>query len=153
MGYLLFRRGKEMDYVYLTDEFFDKYKDNDQIKQKTTRLYILLDNGKGYFAVALCSKINHPYRLYVNEEDKSGVDYSKKVALSYEYKEKFIDKNAIVKPKYYKFLKDKDHEVKTGVDRYIKRYKKALKAPNQKHNNTIIKNSALQSFHNEIGIE
>jgi len=35
---------------------------------------------------------------------------------------------------------------------YLKAYKKALKTPDTNKNNTILSNSALQYFHEELGI-
>jgi len=66
---------------------------------------------------------------------------------------KFLSKNTAVinREEYIKLDKNRNFIEKKMLS-YLKAYKKALKIPDTNKNNTILSNSALQYFHEELGI-
>jgi len=66
-----------MKYIFLTNDFYDDYKNCPEIEQKLLRPYIqiqVLINNQ-YFAIPLRSNIKHPYVLWTNKQEKCGVDF------------------------------------------------------------------------------
>ena len=66
---------------------------------------------------------------------------------------KYLSKNTAVinREEYIKLDKNRNFIEKKMLS-YLKAYKKALKTPDTNKNNTILSNSALQYFHEELGI-
>lgn len=143
-----------MRYVFLTQEFYTKYNENDypEIERKLVRPYIMIKvNVNGLdFGIPLRSGIKHNYALWTDKENHCGADYSKAVIIP---DETYIDdKNPYIRPDEHNALKGKEYLLRTGFEKYIEKYKKALIRIDIDRNKIMCQYSTLQYFHKELGI-
>lgn len=139
-----------MQFITLSQAFYDDYKDCSEIEQKNNRPYIrtvIKCNGY-YFAVPLRSHIKHKYVLWTDEENRCGLDFSKSVVI---LKNKYIgDVKPIIRQNEFDSLKGKEHLIKQKLIQYINTYKKAKKRVDVPRNKTICDCSTLQYFEKYI---
>ena len=143
-------KNKSIVFFYLTSDFYEKYKSCKEILQKQKRPYAvhLIKYNNLTFAIPVRSNIKHDFS-YKTVGNK-GLDFTKIVIIT---DLKYLSKNTAVinREEYIKLDKNRNFIEKKMLS-YLKAYKKALKTPDTNKNNTILSNSALQYFHEELGI-
>lgn len=144
-----------MEYIFLTQEFYTKYNETDysEIERKPTRPYIMIKVTLNDldFGIPLRSGIKHKYALWTDKKNKCGADYSKAVLIN---DEKYIDsKNPYIRPDEHSVLKGKEYLLKSGFEKYIEKYKKALSRIDIERNKKMCQYSTLQYFHEELNID
>ena len=147
---------KKKRFVFLSNEFYDAYPTQKypEIEQKCNRPYIQVYveiNGIQY-AIPLRSDIHHPHVLWTDKANCCGVDFSKAVVIS---KESYIDatREPHLRQNEFDALRGKDYKIKTKMEKYIEKYKKAKLDLSNPINQTLVKYSTLQYFEEEIGIQ
>ena len=69
-----------MKFCFLTDNFFELYKDCEEIEKKNNRPYAtvcLLKYKDLYFAIPIRHHIKHQYAIFTDKEKTKGLDLSK----------------------------------------------------------------------------
>ena len=69
-----------MKFCFLTDDFFELYKDCEEIEKKNNRPYTtvcLLKYNDLYFAIPIRHHIKHQYAIFTDKEKTKGLDLSK----------------------------------------------------------------------------
>ena len=145
-----------MKFYFLTEEFFNKYSECQEMEKKQDRPYAnvcLVKLNNLIFAIPIRSNIKHKYAVYSNKERNKGLDLSKTV-LIVNFK-KYVDIKTVVtiNKDEYKILKNKEKYIEQKLLSYINMYKKALKKQHIKQNQLLCSMSCLQYFHKELGIE
>lgn len=145
-----------MKFNFLTKDFFEKYKDCQEMEKKTNRPYTCatLVNCMGIiFAVPLRSHIKHEYAIFTDKNKTKGLDLSKAVVIN--DLSRFVDTvtKVYINDDEYKFLLGKEDFLSKKLEGYIGKYKKALKKPDISKNKNLIEHSTLQYFHKELKIE
>lgn len=139
-----------MKYIYLTNEFYEKYKDCTEIEKKETRPYsmVLTKIDDVTWAVPLRSNIPHNHVIWSDKKNKCGLDLSKAVAIE---DSKYISgKNATIRQNEFDELKGKEHILYTKMKSYIGKYVKAYARQDVERNRTLCEYSTLQYFHKYI---
>jgi hypothetical protein len=141
-------------FCFLTDEFFELYKNCDEIEKKNNRPYAtvcLLKYGTFYFAIPVRHNIKHQYAIFTNKEKTQGLDLSKTLIIS---DLRFIvqNKTAFISQEEYSQLIQKENFIISKIESYIKKYKKALEHQEIKKNYLLCSISCLKYFHNELNI-
>lgn len=140
---------------FLTNEFYNNYRGNQykEILRKRDRPYITfrvkIDGIE--FALPFRSDISHSYAFFTNEDKTAGIDYSKAVVIT---ESSYIDiqTQVFLRQDEFEIVKVNYYNIEQGFKKYLKEYKKAAKRMNIKRNRDFCKFSALQYFHNELGI-
>lgn len=140
-----------MDFIFLSQQFYDDYKNCPEIEQKANRPYMrvcISMNGVRY-AVPFRSNINHKYVLWTDKENKCGLDFSKSVVLT---KRSYIDSTATphIRPNEFDALRGKEYLIKQRLMQYIKVYKKAKNRLDVPRNRELCQYSTLQYFERYI---
>lgn len=139
-----------MRFYLLTKEFYIKYNPCKEILKKEERPYMVyaIKMEGLIFAIPIRHNIKHKYCIKTLEQQ--GLDLSKTVVLRDEtYLSQF---NVHIDKEEYLILSEKKSLIGKELMKYIKLYKKALKYPKDNKNKVLIENSALQYFHEELGI-
>lgn len=134
--------------VFLTDKFYERYKDCPEIEQKPTRPYIrisVLIDGI-LWAIPLRSHINHEYVIWTDKENGCGMDFSKSVVI--ENPAEYISGvKPYMRPSEFEVLKNINaHTIEQKLHAYIKTYKKAKRRMDIPRNRSIVQFSTLQYF-------
>ena len=141
-----------MKYIFLTDEFYEDYKNCAEIEQKRFRPYIMLlvKIDDMTFALPLRSHIKHKYSYITDKNNNCGVDYSKAVII---LKEDYIDKNRkpILRENEHKALLGKEYIITKEFKKYLNDYKKAV-SKNTERLNYMYKYCTLQYFNKELNL-
>lgn len=136
-----------MVFIFLSQSFYDNYRNCPEIEQKTDRPYIrVCVNVNGVlFAVPLRSNINHPHVLWTDKENRCGVDFSKAVVLS---EKAYIDtsRQPHIRQNEFDALRGKEHIIKQRLAQYIRTYKKAKQRLDVPRNKMLCSYSTLQYF-------
>lgn len=145
-----------MKFNFFKEEFFEKYKDCEEMEKKPNRPYACttLVNCMGVtFAVPLRSHIRHEYAVFTDKEKTKGLDLTKAVVVNDVAKYIDTETKVYIKNEEHKALKGKEDFLAKKLENYIKQYKKALETPENIKNQRLIKFSTLQYFHKELNIE
>ena len=99
-----------MKFCFLTDDFFELYKDCKEIEKKKNRPYAtvcLLKYNTFYFAIPIRHNIKHQYAIFTDKEKSKGLDLSKTLIIK---DLKFIVQNrtAFISPIEYTQLIQKE---------------------------------------------
>ncbi len=142
-----------MKFRFLTESFYNDYKNCIEIEKKCNRPYAVMCifEYKGLiFAIPIRHNINHPYKIKTVKNQ--GLDISKTLVIkdSYRYIQKY---SAYISKEEYNILIKQKKKISRELEKYIKLYKKALKNQEVIRNENICKMSCLQYFHKELGIE
>lgn len=134
--------------VFLTDAFYQQYKDCCEIEQKNTRPYIRIEidlNGVTW-AIPMRSNINHPHVIWTDKQNHCGIDFSKAVVV--EKPQKYISNTKPhIRENEFKVLKQlNEHRIKQRLEKYIRDYQKAKENPELPRNERLIECSTLQYF-------
>lgn len=146
---------KKKRFVFLSEEFYNAYPEADypEMEQKRNRPYIqvYVEIDGVQYAIPLRSDIHHPHVLWTDKANHCGVDFSKAVVIN---KESYIDTTTEPHLRQNEFdaLRGKDYKIKTKMEQYIERYKKAKQDLSNSINQRLVKYSTLQYFEKEIGI-
>ena len=141
-----------MKFCFLTDDFFELYKDCKEIEKKKNRPYAavcLLKYNTFYFAIPIRHNIKHQYAIFTDKEKSKGLDLSKTLIIK---DLKFIVQNrtAFISPIEYTQLIQKEKFIISKLESYIKKYIKALQHQEIKKNFLLCSMSCLKYFHNEL---
>ena len=136
-----------MKFVFLSRKFYDDHSHCPEIEQKIDRPYaqIVIELNGLLYAIPFRSHIRHPFAFITDKENQCGLDFSKTVViLDLDY----IDqtRHPHIRPNEFKAVRNKEHEIKTGLTRYIKRYKKAASRKDVDRNARLCEYSTLQYF-------
>ena len=136
-----------LNFVFLSDKFYDDYSGCPEIEQKQKRPYIQIEvvvDGV-LFGVPLRSSINHPHVLWTDKQNHCGVDFSKAVVIS--KPDDYIDTTTPhIRQNEFDALRGKEHVIKNKLKKYISDYKKAKENPDLWRNKMLLKYSTLQYF-------
>ena len=147
------RRGLDMEFRFLTEQFYKDYCNCGEMEKKKLRPYAVLCivNYRGLiFAIPIRHNIKHNYA--VKTVNNQGLDLSKAVVIK---NDKYIDntKVAVINSIEYKILLSKEHFIEQKLKKYIKEYKKGLKNLSDSKYRNLCEKSCLQYFHAELKIE
>lgn len=140
-----------MDFIFLSDAFYEKHSQHTEIEQKRDRPYIMVCiriNGR-LFAAPLRSNINHPHALYTDKANRCGVDFSKAVVLLH-VSDVDHSRSPHIRQNEFDFLRGKEHLVAQKMLQYIAAYKKAKRRLDVPRNATLCQYSTLQYFERYI---
>ncbi len=146
---------KKKRFIFLSSDFYNDYPSvkYPEMEQKTNRPYIqvYVEIDGVQYAIPLRSDINHPHVLWTDKENHCGIDFSKAVVIN---EERYIDatKNPHLRQNEFDALRGKDYRIKTKMQKYIEKYKKARQDLSKPINQKLVKYSTLQYFEKEIGI-
>ena len=146
---------KKKRFIFLSSDFYNDYPSikYPEMEQKTNRPYIqvYVEIDGVQYAIPLRSDINHPHVLWTDKENHCGIDFSKAVVIS---EERYIDatKNPHLRQNEFDALRGKDYKIKTKMQKYIEKYKKARQDLSKPINQKLVRYSTLQYFEKEIGI-
>lgn len=135
----------EMQFFYLSKEFYEKYADCPEILQKQDRPYVVLviDVGKKKFAVPIRTHINKKNldSVITKPGENSGLDFIKAVCIE---KESYIEKTRYPEISQMEFnvLKFKEREITRAFTRFVTEYIKDAKR--HKKNPAIPQNPRFQ---------
>ena len=134
-----------MKFCFLTDDFFELYKNCDEIEKKNNRPYAtvcLLKYNTFYFAIPIRHNIKHQYAIFTDKEKTQGLDLSKTLIIK---DLKFIVQNrtAFISQGEYNQLIQKENFIISKLESYIKKYKKALEHQEIKKNYLLCSMSCL----------
>lgn len=141
-------------FIFLSDEFYNAYPaaDYPEMEQKNSRPYIqvCVEIDGVQYAIPLRSDIHHPYVLWTDKKNNCGLDFSKAVVIN---KDSYIDANLEphLRQKEFDALRGKDYKIRTKMEKYIEKYKKAKQDLSKPINQILVKYSTLQYFEKEIG--
>ncbi len=147
--------GFNVKFCFLTDKFFDLYKECEEIEKKNNRPYAticLLKYNNLYFAIPIRHNIKHQYAIFTDKEKTKGLDLSKTLIIK---DLNFVVQNrtAFISQNEYNQLIQKETFIISKLNSYIKKYIKALKHQNIKKNYLLCSMSCLKYFHKELNIE
>lgn len=140
-----------LDYIYLSESFYQDYIGCAEIEQKPTRPYIRICvkiNGV-LFAVPMRSHIKHKHVLWTNEAAGCGLDFSKAVVIT---KSEYINRSQRphIRQDEFNSLKGKEFIVRQKMEQYIRDYKKAAARLDVPRNKELCRYSTLQYFERYI---
>ncbi len=133
-----------MKFIYLTQEFYDKYAECAEILDKDDRPYALMQfelNGIK-FGIPIRHHVNHPFSFKTIED--RGIDYTKAVVIE---KDEYISEtNAIIDTVEWRILAKNEAKIRYEFKKYLNQYKRALKHKDNPRSEKYLKYSALQYF-------
>jgi len=127
----------------LSNQFYEKYGDNEEILQKNNRPYycltINIDNT--LYAIPFRHNISHRYSFITI--DKGGLDFSKAVVIS---NNSYLGSIAQIDSSEFNIVKRNEGRIKIEFKKYIRLLNKAIKNPSIPRHENILKYSALKYF-------
>ena len=144
-----------MKFCFLTDDFFELYKNCKEIEKKNNRPYAtvcLLRYNNLYFAIPIRHNIKHQYAIFTDKEKTKGLDLSKTLIIK-DLKYIIQNKTAFISQTEYSQLITKEAFILSKLNSYIKKYIKALEHQEIKKNYLLCSMSCLKYFHNELNIK
>ena len=136
-----------LNFIFLSDEFYQTYSACTEIEQKRTRPYVrvCVRIDGNIFAIPLRSHINHPHVLWTDKNNQCGLDFSKAVIINQPI---YVDKTRTPKIRQNEFdaLRGKEHVIKQRMAQYIREYTKAKARLDIPRNRTLCQYSTLQYF-------
>lgn len=136
-----------MRFTFLSENFYAQHINCPEIEQKHDRPYVvtLVTIGTLTFAVPLRSHIRHKHAYWTDKENGCGLDFSKAVVLTGE-KDVDLTRAPHIRPNEFDALRGKDYEIKQGLLRYIRAYRKAKQRLDVPRNALLCRFSTLQYF-------
>jgi len=140
-----------MKFFFLTQLFYDDYREYTEIEQKSTRPYVQVYteiNGV-QFAIPLRSGISHEHVLWTDKPRRCGLDFSKAIVIT---DDDYIDRTTKPYIRQHEFdsLRGKEYIVKQRMLKYIADYKKAKTELNIERNRILCQYSTMQYFYAHI---
>ena len=136
-----------MKFIFLSSKFYEDYANCTEIEQKSNRPYaqIAVELNGHLYAIPLRSHIKHPFAFFTDKENLCGLDYSKTVII---LDNDYIDRvrHPRIRDNEFKVIRNKEYQIKFGLIRYIKQYKKAAARKDIARNARLCKYSTLQYF-------
>lgn len=133
-----------MRIIKLSADFYNRYGSKPEILQKTDRPYSCLAmsvDGITY-AIPLRHHIKHPYCFHTI--GVAGIDFTKAIPL---LENNFAsDEDVRIDSKEWSILKRHEQDIYNSFKKYLFRYRKAKRHPDQPQNQNILKYSSLQYF-------
>ena len=137
--------------ILLSEKFYMDFAECKEILSKDSRPYILVVVeicGKT-FAIPFRSHINHENAYITSSTQNKGIDYSKSVVINDPLYIR-TDKKPQIDDDEFDILRGKEHIIRNGLIRYIKKYKRAKNYQNKLRNVLLCSLSTLQYFENDI---
>ena len=140
---------------HLTKIFYDAYADCKEILQKEKRQYCMamLEVDGILFAIPFRTHIRHPYSYIFQNSSRSkdaGLDFTKAVVVM---KPEFVGEDTIIDSSEYAEFVKRQNIIAKRFDKFIKDYKKWATDPVKYRAEKIVAFSALQYFHQELGVK
>lgn len=144
--------------MLLSTLFYQKHQNHKEVLKKVNRPYciVVIRVNNIDVGIPFRSNIKHKYAYYTERKQegnlsRAGLDYTKAVVIN---TSEDIDttRKAQIRKEDYKVLLGKDYLVQKGFEKFLAKYKEAVKYPDRDENKIILANSALQYFHRELGI-
>ena len=141
-----------MKYTFLSQQFYDEHFEHTEIEQKIDRPYVqvIIEVGGVLFAVPMRSNISHKHAFFTDKLNKCGIDYSKTVVITDPETQLDMERKPFNREEEYKSLIGKEYEVKSGLEKYIRTYKKASARRDVARNDILCRFSTLQYFEEYI---
>jgi len=141
-----------MKYTFLSQQFYDEHSEHTEIEQKIDRPYVqvIVEVEGVLFAVPMRSNINHKNAYFTDKAKKCGIDYSKTVVITDEETQLDKERRPFIREEEFKALIGKEYEVKSGLEKYIRTYKKASIRRDVPRNDLLCRFSTLQYFEEYI---
>lgn len=141
-----------MKYTFLSQKFYDEHSEHTEIEQKIDRPYVqvIIEVGAVLFAVPMRSNINHKHAFFTDKHNKCGIDYSKAVVITDAETQLDKERSPFIREEEFKRLIGKEYEVKLGLEKYIRTYKKASIRRDVPRNDMLCRFSTLQYFEEYI---
>ena len=140
-----------MDFIFLSQSFYNAYANCPEIEQKIDRPYVrVCVRIKGVlFAIPLRSHISHPHVLWTDKAAQCGLDFSKAVVLT---RREYVDANRKphIRRGEFDALRGKEFLVEQRMQQYIHEYKKAKRRLDVPRNRMLCQYSTLQYFERYI---
>jgi len=140
-----------MKFLFLTQQFYDDYKECTEIEQKLTRPYaqVYTQINDVQFAIPLRSGISHKHVLWTDKPRKCGLDFSKAVVI---VDDEYIDKTTVphIRQNEFDSLRGKEYIVKQKMLKYISNYKEAKEKLDIERNRVLCNYSTMQYFEEHI---
>lgn len=130
--------------VFLSESFYEKYKNCREILHKHERPYVCLGikiQGK-VFAIPFRHHITHKYAFIV--DGGSGLDYTKAVII--QDASDISNETPWINQKSFNAIKGNEGKIKSGMENFLKLYRKARKYKENNHYRSILQCSALVHF-------
>lgn len=142
----------------LSNLFYQKHQCHKEILKKVNRPYciVVIKINNIDIGIPFRSNIKHKYAYYTerrqdNKLSRAGLDYTKAVVINLN-EDVDTTRKAQIRKEDYKVLLGKEYIVQKGFEKFLAKYKEAVLYPNRDENKFILANSALQYFHNELGL-
>ena len=141
-------------FVFLSEAFYQQMNGCNEILLKERRPYLLalITQGSVTFAIPLRSHIKHQYVFYTNKACLCGLDYTKAVVITDQTLQIDHTRQPVVRQDEFDALRGREHDIMQGMHHYLHDYRHALQHQSHPRNAQIIKMSALQYFHAQLGI-
>ena len=139
-----------MDIVNLSNKFFETHSDCPEILKKGSRPYmlVLIKIDDITFAIPFRSNIKHKYVYWTDKQNNCGLDFTKSVVISSD--DDIACHNVQIRQNEFNAVKGREYFITQKFSTFLSTYKKAYKNLNIERNKTLINNSALQYFIEEI---
>lgn len=133
-----------MKLIYLSSAFYSKYSNCKEILQKPNRPYacMAVQIEKHLFAIPMRHHITHSFCF--NTTYDYGLDFTKAVIID---DSSYIGSGIPwINTTEWNAIKTNEQKIIYEFSKYIRKYKRALKAPSNPRNASILRYSALQYF-------
>lgn len=127
----------------LSNQFYEKYGDNEEILQKNNRPYYCLTINIDNILYAIPFRHNISHRYSFITIDKGGLDFSKAVVIS---NNSYLGSVTQIDSSEFNIIKRNERKIKIEFKKYVRLLKKALKNPTIPRYENILKYSALRYF-------
>ncbi len=141
-----------MKFTFLSKGFYEEHRFHTEIEQKEDRPYVqvVVEINGILFAVPLRSNITHKHAFFTDKEKRCGLDYSKTVVITNQEEQLDHERKPYIRDDEFKALMGKEYEVRCGLEKYIRTYKKAVDKRFVPRNDMLCKFSTLQYFEEYI---
>ena len=137
-----------MKYTFLSQLFYDEHVEHTEIEQKVDRPYVqvIVEVGGVLFAIPMRSNIRHKHAFFTDKTNNCGLDFSKTVIITDAETQLDRERKPFIREEEFRALIGKEYEVKTGLEKYIRTYKKASARRDIPRNDMLCRFSTLQYF-------
>ena len=135
-----------MHIVKLSQNFYNRHKQDIEILQKANRPYmmVLVAVGQKTFAIPFRSHIHHKYALWTDKKNRCGLDFTKAVLIT--SPDDIASSGIQIRQNEFNAIKGKEHHIQKRFETFLNTYKKAYHNQNISRNKILIQDSALQYF-------
>ena len=141
-----------LKYTFLTEQFYNDYRDCSEIEKKTNRPHVqlkLVIDGV-IWCIPMRSRISHPNAYITDSENRCGVDFSKAVAITDEEKYLDAERKPRIRQNEFEALRGKEYIIQQRFRKYISTYRNAKNRMDISRNRRLVSMSTLQYFEEYI---